>query len=135
MKKPLLRIAIVLCTLVVVGCARPVAVEEARPLALLPKERKLLAEWWPKSPQQDTHPVLELMVRHGLSKKEIRSYINPSVAIEDHEGSWYIPVVPSQGFMLVFDSNDHLARVQRVGGEVLYQRYPEWLWKPQQVAE
>ena len=84
------------------------------------KDRQTLAAWRPMSKTiPESHPELRILMAHRMSRSEIHCHLDRSVRIDRRSsarGSWYIPVAPSQGVDLIFDSSGKLMRVEPVGG-------------------
>jgi len=96
----------------------------ARSVSLSPEEeeKELLRAWRPMAgTRAESHSAIRVLLKHRMTKERILRHLDRSVYVDkrnSRQGSWYIPVAPSQGFSLIFDASGHLVRVLE-NGEVV----------------
>ncbi|MHC4202525.1 MAG: hypothetical protein ACYSU0_21245 [Planctomycetota bacterium] len=69
-------------------------------------------------PLAQSFPEIRILIRHRMSQAEILGLLDSSVSVEKMTSAadrLYIPVAPSQGFILQFDSSGKLASVNPMG--------------------
>ena len=67
---------------------------------------------------KESYPEVRILIEHHLTKNDILNYLHDTVAIDkrnEKSNYWYIPVMPSQGIDLRFDSSDRVVEVIPVG--------------------
>jgi hypothetical protein len=92
--------------------------------AILTQVADFLKKWRPMSKTlRGSYPEIRVIVAHRMTKEQIRQCLDKSVVIDDRDPSgktWYIPVMPSQGFDLHFDASGRLLKVDAVGAPVTF---------------
>ena len=95
------------------------AVSTGQGARISPQEEEALRAWRPMARAlAQSFPEIRILVRHRMSQAEILSLLDSSVAVEETASEMdhlYIPVAPSQGFILEFDSSGKLASVVPLG--------------------
>ena len=94
------------------------AVSTGQGARISPQEEKALRAWRPMArPLAQSFPEIRILIRHRMSKAEILSFLDSRVRVSatSRADSLYIPVAPSQGFVLRFDSSGRLASVNPGG--------------------